>query len=409
MTGRAIFTDAYAVIPRGCFSDIVTSFLPFWTDTRFWVLSRPLSGFAETFSQYIGEVAPGGGSDRPELDKSAEAVLFVVSGTIEVTIEGETHVMSEGGYAYLPPACVWTLHNKGDVSAKFHWIRKAYEFVDGLEAPEAFVTNENDVTPSAMPGTEGKWATSRFVDMADMRHDMHVTIVTLQPGAVIPFAETHVMEHGLYVLEDNLKDPAFEDKMVRFVRASMKGWKYAEANSDEAAMIVLENDETGAQTETHQKRMMGEIAKLTAGSIAVVFGAGGVGLNAIQGCAIAGAAMVIAVDRSDHKLAMARLFGATHTVNAAAEDNLVKTLKKLTGGGADYAFECVGLGSVVAQAYGALRKGGTAVVTIETLFCCRRDSSEAWLCCTSMLSSAFCARSTSRRNTTTSSLPLPPW
>ena len=74
------------------------------------------------------------------------------------------------------------------------------------------------------------------------------------------------MEDGLYVLEENLKDPAFEDKMVKFVRASMKGWKYAEANPDEAAMIVLDNDETGAQTENHQKRMMGEIAKLTAGS-----------------------------------------------------------------------------------------------------------------------------------------------
>ncbi len=74
------------------------------------------------------------------------------------------------------------------------------------------------------------------------------------------------LEDGLYVLEDNLKDPAFEDRMVRFVRASMKGWKYAEANSDEAAMIVLENDETGAQTEAHQKRMMAEVAKLTAGS-----------------------------------------------------------------------------------------------------------------------------------------------
>ncbi|MFN7224600.1 MAG: ABC transporter substrate-binding protein [Paracoccaceae bacterium] len=74
------------------------------------------------------------------------------------------------------------------------------------------------------------------------------------------------MEDGLYVLEDNLKDPAFEDKMVKFVRASMKGWKYAEENSDEAAMIVLENDETGAQTESHQKRMMSEVAKLTAGS-----------------------------------------------------------------------------------------------------------------------------------------------
>ena len=74
------------------------------------------------------------------------------------------------------------------------------------------------------------------------------------------------LEDGLYVMEEKLADPAFEDKMVRFVRASMKGWKWAEENSDEAAMIVLENDETGAQTEGHQKRMMGEIAKLTAGS-----------------------------------------------------------------------------------------------------------------------------------------------
>jgi NitT/TauT family transport system substrate-binding protein len=74
------------------------------------------------------------------------------------------------------------------------------------------------------------------------------------------------LEDGLYVLEDNLKDADFDEKMVKFVRASMKGWKYAEANPDEAAMIVLENDETGAQTESHQKRMMGEVAKLTAGS-----------------------------------------------------------------------------------------------------------------------------------------------
>jgi NitT/TauT family transport system substrate-binding protein len=74
------------------------------------------------------------------------------------------------------------------------------------------------------------------------------------------------LEDGLYVLEENLADPAFADKMTRFVRASMKGWKYAEENPDEAAMIVLEYDETGAQTEEHQKRMMSEVAKLTAGS-----------------------------------------------------------------------------------------------------------------------------------------------
>ncbi|MBL9072483.1 ABC transporter substrate-binding protein [Tabrizicola sp.] len=74
-----------------------------------------------------------------------------------------------------------------------------------------------------------------------------------------------VLEDGLYVMEDKLADPAFAETMVKFVRASMKGWKYAEANPDEAAQIVIDNDESGAQSLEHQKYMMGEVAKLTAG------------------------------------------------------------------------------------------------------------------------------------------------
>lgn len=74
------------------------------------------------------------------------------------------------------------------------------------------------------------------------------------------------LEDGLWVLEERMEDPAFVETMAKFVRASMKGWKWAEENPTEAAMIVLENDETGAQTEEHQTRMMGEVAKLTAGS-----------------------------------------------------------------------------------------------------------------------------------------------
>ncbi|WP_448465767.1 ABC transporter substrate-binding protein [Martelella sp. AMO21009] len=74
------------------------------------------------------------------------------------------------------------------------------------------------------------------------------------------------LEDGLYVLEDDLADPKFKEDMVKFVRASMKGWKWAEENPDEAAEIVLDYDDTGAQTEKHQKRMMREVAKLTAGS-----------------------------------------------------------------------------------------------------------------------------------------------
>ena len=75
-----------------------------------------------------------------------------------------------------------------------------------------------------------------------------------------------MLEDGLYVLEEDLEDPAFADKMVRFVRASMKGWKYAEENPEEAAQIVIDNDATGAQTLDHQIYMMNEVAKLTAGS-----------------------------------------------------------------------------------------------------------------------------------------------
>ena len=201
LTDRAVFTEAYAIIPKGVMMDIVASYLPLWEGTRAWVLSRPLSGFTETFSQYIMEVAPKGGSDRPEPDADAEGVLFIVEGELTVTLAGKAHLMSPGGYAFIPPASAWSVRNASDKPVRFHLIRKIYEAVDGLDVPPALFLNEADITPDPMPGTEGKWATTRFVDTADLRHDMHVTIVTFEPGAVIPFAETHVMEHGLYVLE----------------------------------------------------------------------------------------------------------------------------------------------------------------------------------------------------------------
>ena len=200
-TDRAVFPEAYAVLPRGTMRDIVTSKLPFWEGTRLWVIARPLSGFAETFSQYIVEVSPGGGSDKPELDPGAEGVLFVVEGALTLTIGSEQHDLTPGGYAFLPPGASWTLHNTSDQVARFHWIRKAYQHVEGIDVPEAFVTNEVDVPGGEMPGTAGAWKTERFADPDDVRHDMHVNIVSFEPGGAIPFPETHVMEHGLYVLE----------------------------------------------------------------------------------------------------------------------------------------------------------------------------------------------------------------
>jgi len=198
---RAIFTTAYAFIPKRVMTDIVTSFLPNWQATRLWVLARPMSGFAETFSHYLMEVGPGGGSSAPDDEEDAEHVLFLTRGRLNLTIGGAKHKLKEGGYAFIPPGVSWSLKNSTSKPASFHWIRKRYQFAPGIEVPPAFVTSDDAVSPTPMPDTKGAWATSRFVDPADLRHDMHVNIVTFEPGGSIPFAETHVMEHGLYVLE----------------------------------------------------------------------------------------------------------------------------------------------------------------------------------------------------------------
>ena len=201
MTQRAVFTTAYAFIPKGCFSDIVVSYLPGWTKTKLWLIARPMSGFSETFSQYVMQVEPGGGSDAPDPDPGNEHFLFVTAGLLTLTINGQGHELDAGGYAFIPPGAQWTLLAEGTAPARFHWIRKLYEPAPGVEIPPPFVTNEKQIPLSTMPDTNGVWGTTRFVDPTDTRYDAHVNIVTFQPGGVIPFEETHVMEHGLYVLE----------------------------------------------------------------------------------------------------------------------------------------------------------------------------------------------------------------
>jgi S-(hydroxymethyl)glutathione dehydrogenase/alcohol dehydrogenase len=101
-------------------------------------------------------------------------------------------------------------------------------------------------------------------------------------------------------------------------------------------------------------------AKVEPGSVVAVIGAGGVGLNCVQGAVLAGARAVLAIDMLDEKLELAKIFGATHVVNAAKED-VIDRVRKLTGQ-PDYAFDCIGLGATVQQGFQMIRKGGMAVV-----------------------------------------------
>jgi S-(hydroxymethyl)glutathione dehydrogenase/alcohol dehydrogenase len=102
-------------------------------------------------------------------------------------------------------------------------------------------------------------------------------------------------------------------------------------------------------------------AKVEPGSTVAVLGCGGIGLNAVQGARLAGAARIIAVDRVASKLELARVFGATDAVDAAAGDP-VEQIRELTSGGVDYAFEAIGLKQTAEQCFGMLRPGGLAVV-----------------------------------------------
>jgi S-(hydroxymethyl)glutathione dehydrogenase/alcohol dehydrogenase len=103
-------------------------------------------------------------------------------------------------------------------------------------------------------------------------------------------------------------------------------------------------------------------ARVQPGSSVAVIGCGGIGLNVIQGAALAGAERIIGVDMDDKKLAFAQTFGATHTVNPGRDGDAVAKILELTGGGADYAFECIGRAATIEQSYNAVGKGGMAVV-----------------------------------------------
>jgi NDMA-dependent alcohol dehydrogenase len=103
-------------------------------------------------------------------------------------------------------------------------------------------------------------------------------------------------------------------------------------------------------------------ARVEAGSSVVVFGTGGIGLNVIQGAVLAGADAIIAVDLEERKLDFARRFGATHTINPGPGGDPLPRIREITGGGADYGFECIGRGATIEQTWEAVGKGGTAVV-----------------------------------------------
>ena len=198
ITGRAVFTEAYAVMPRRVQSDITASLLPGWEATRAWILARPLSGFAETFAELILDIAPGGGSDRARArSRRRGRAVRARRRAHPRRLPAPPIDLTPGGFAYLPPGSALDAPRRRRAGG------------GGLD-PQALRARPRH--PRARAGRSPATPRSPRRDARDrgplVDHPLRrsrrpaprhaVTIVNLLPGAEVPFTETHVMEHGLW-------------------------------------------------------------------------------------------------------------------------------------------------------------------------------------------------------------------
>ena len=187
---RAVVTSQYAIMQL---AGTLPSQLPGITNTTIRIQTAPAMG--ARFVQIMLELGPGGGTTR-DRDEPLQHFFFVVDGEVSLTIDGEAYELRKHGYAYVPygHTCGFTANEP----AKMIWIRKPYEAID-LPTPDPLV-NSRDHVERSRPHTEGRYW-QYLLPTDDLAFDMNVNILGFQPGNYFPYVETHIMEHGLYMLE----------------------------------------------------------------------------------------------------------------------------------------------------------------------------------------------------------------
>ena len=190
---RAAVTSLYAVMPP---EGVLESRLPNFSRTTVRVLTPPARG--SRFAQILLEIAPGGGMDKPRSD-DLQHFFYVVEGEAALELGGERHALATGGFAYAPPGSTLRLTNGGSAQADVIWIQKPYEALAGTDAPKAIVSHQDRIE-KVNKHTQGRtW--QHLLPDSDLAFDFAINILSFQPGNYFPMVETHVMEHGLYMLE----------------------------------------------------------------------------------------------------------------------------------------------------------------------------------------------------------------
>ncbi|HBY45531.1 MAG TPA: (S)-ureidoglycine aminohydrolase [Thermomicrobiales bacterium] len=187
---RGVVTAQYAVMPP---DGILASRLPGFVDTTVRIQTAPPMG--ARFAQILLELAPDGGTTATR-DDGLQHLFYLLSGAVEIEIDGEAHRLSPHGYAYVPAGTSYAL--QASEESRLIWIKKPYEAID-LPVP-APIVGHRDKIERQRPHTEGRYW-QYLLPADDLAFDMNVNILGFLPGNYFPYVETHIMEHGLYMLE----------------------------------------------------------------------------------------------------------------------------------------------------------------------------------------------------------------
>jgi len=176
-------------------ADRVNSQLPNWRDTNAKIMTTPALG--AKFVEYEMFIQPGGGTKQPVND-GLQHFLFVLEGEATFELDGQTHELAVGGTVWLPPNHPYSLTNNSGALTRMLWLRRRYIELEGMAIPAPIITNEKDV--EAMP--EDTYVEKHLIPYDhELGYDMAFNLLIFEPGTHFSFVESHIMEHGLYMLD----------------------------------------------------------------------------------------------------------------------------------------------------------------------------------------------------------------
>lgn len=195
LSSRAVVKPGlYAVIPE---NGLVNNVIPNIEGCKVSIVCSPKMG--ASFVQYVIQAEPGAHTTSPMASEdNVESFIYVVEGEVNAVVGGREVVLAAGGYGFAPAGKGISFENKSGAAAKILFYKQKYIPLDGKK-PYVVTGNINDVEYRIYDGMENVFIKD-FLPIDDVAFDMNMHILAFAPGGCHPFVETHVQEHGAYML-----------------------------------------------------------------------------------------------------------------------------------------------------------------------------------------------------------------